>query len=417
MQGLSIVHVVQRYRPAKLTGSERYIDALSIHLALRGHKVTIITSTALSWNAMRNPLRGENAPPHCSVYDPLRICRLKPSYAHGFLFYFFRKKPLASIVPRDFRFYADMMAAGPFLKNKRIGRVLDEVDPDLVHATPAPYGYLIYALKESKKRKIPFIVTPFMHLGTRVYRNPYLLRVFREASAVIAATACEARVLRNVYGVKRTYVVPLGIWTRYWLKIPGLERARNELDLPMDAFVILLPHRAYHKGAKQVLLASALLSKVIRPRPVYVLIYGVYEKPPGFDAWVYTAKRYGVNVIDYGAIDEDKKKILFAASDVVAQPSIVDSYGIVYLEAWAAGKPVIAADTIQMHCVVRDSIDGFLVPFGDVVSLARKLLLLAKNDRIANRMGAEGRRRVLRYHDWEIISRQVEQIYYDIIVS
>ena len=62
----------------------------------------------------------------------------------------------------------------------------------------------------------------------------------------------------------------------------------------------------------------------------------------------------------------DKKKIsAFKTSDIYLMPSRSDAFGIAFLEAWAAGKPVIGANVGATPEVIRDQIDGLLVRFND----------------------------------------------------
>lgn len=74
--------------------------------------------------------------------------------------------------------------------------------------------------------------------------------------------------------------------------------------------------------------------------------------------------------------------------------STVDSYGIVYLESWLAGRPVIGNDNGQTRHVIEDGVDGYLVRANDPQLLAQRIeILLADPDR-STRMGEAGRRKV-----------------------
>lgn len=393
---MRIAHVVQRYRPASLTGSERYIDALTIYMIARGHKVDVYTSTALDWSRLLIP-RGRALPQGVEDYGRLRVVRIRPGYL---------KQSVERMLCLVSRHSLPCFLRGPRLPG--LTHMMLE-DYDIVHATPAPFPYLLDALRTAKRIGAGFVVTPFMHLGLRDYHNPYLVSVLRSADTVIAATRCEARVLSRVYGVKRVRVVELGIWVRDWLRdMPSREEARARLGLGEKEFVILLPHRAWAKGAYHVLEAAAMLAR--RGIRVTVLVFGLV-RDEGFEELKNMVSTSGARVIDFGAVDEAMKKTLYAASDVLAQPSIADSFGIVYLEAWATRRPVIAADTLAMKCVVRHGVDGFRVRFGDVKSLVKTLTRLALDPGLREHMGEEGYKRVIRRHDWSIAGRKVEEIY------
>ena len=57
-------------------------------------------------------------------------------------------------------------------------------------------------------------------------------------------------------------------------------------------------------------------------------------------------------------------------------PSKSDAFGIVYLEAWYLSKPVIGAKSGGVPAVINDSLDGFLVDFGDVSEIINKIEIL-----------------------------------------
>ena len=75
-----------------------------------------------------------------------------------------------------------------------------------------------------------------------------------------------------------------------------------------------------------------------------------------------------------GKVYEATKQAVLEAADVLAAPSLGgESFGMVLTEAFAAGRPVIASDIAGYRDVVRDGIDGLLVPVGDAQALAEAL--------------------------------------------
>ena len=82
-------------------------------------------------------------------------------------------------------------------------------------------------------------------------------------------------------------------------------------------------------------------------------------------------------------------------------PSRTDSFGIVFLEAWANGLPVVAAAAGGVPDVVRHGEAGYLVPFGDLDRLAEALGRLVDDPAGAKALGAVGRRLVERGHTWD----------------
>ena len=75
-----------------------------------------------------------------------------------------------------------------------------------------------------------------------------------------------------------------------------------------------------------------------------------------------------------GKVDDESKRIELEAGDVLCAPSLGgESFGMVLTEAFAAGTPVVASDIAGYRDVVRDGVDGVLVPRGDAQALAEAL--------------------------------------------
>jgi glycosyltransferase involved in cell wall biosynthesis len=106
-----------------------------------------------------------------------------------------------------------------------------------------------------------------------------------------------------------------------------------------------------------------------------------------------------------GSIGDDEVKREYAQCDIFCLPSVQEGFGIVFLEAMAAGKPVVSTTAAAIPEVVQHGRTGILVPPGDVRSLAGALFVLLTDDERRERYGAAGRQRVEMY-DWR---RVVEQ--------
>jgi len=81
---------------------------------------------------------------------------------------------------------------------------------------------------------------------------------------------------------------------------------------------------------------------------------------------------------------------VFRASDTVVVPSHWEGFGLVALEALAAGTPVVATSASSLPEIVRDGVDGLLVPPRTPQALAAAIVALARNPDARSRMGAAG---------------------------
>ncbi len=96
----------------------------------------------------------------------------------------------------------------------------------------------------------------------------------------------------------------------------------------------------------------------------------------------------------------DEMAALYANCDVFCLPSRHETFGLVYLEAMAAGKPVVALNTTAVPEVVRDGVDGVLVDEGDAGKLADAITFLLENPTQRARMGQSGKERVKTHFSW-----------------
>jgi glycosyltransferase involved in cell wall biosynthesis len=83
---------------------------------------------------------------------------------------------------------------------------------------------------------------------------------------------------------------------------------------------------------------------------------------------------------------------LLAAFDVIVMPSHWEGFGLVAAEAMAAARPVIAANASSLRELIRDGVNGRMVPPGDSAALALAMIELARDPALRSRLGSEGRR-------------------------
>lgn len=108
----------------------------------------------------------------------------------------------------------------------------------------------------------------------------------------------------------------------------------------------------------------------------------------------------------------DHLKSLFKSCDAVIVPSRNEPFGIVVLEAWAAGKPVVATTCGGPRDFVLPDKDGYLVD-PEPGSIAWGVCKICENFTHAKWMGSRAQAKALREFNWSFIARQTEKIYYE----
>jgi phosphatidylinositol alpha-mannosyltransferase len=112
-----------------------------------------------------------------------------------------------------------------------------------------------------------------------------------------------------------------------------------------------------------------------------------------------------------GRVADEEKAALYRTADVFVSPATGrESFGIVLLEAMAAGTPVVCSDIHGYKGVVRRGREGLLVPPRNPNALAAAILGLLGDPELAARMGAAGRQRAEEF-SWERVTAKVEDYY------
>src|SRR6184192_181360 len=105
----------------------------------------------------------------------------------------------------------------------------------------------------------------------------------------------------------------------------------------------------------------------------------------------------------------------YAAFDALVLPSSNEGTPVSVIEALGAGRPVVATRVGGVPDVVRDGEDGFLVEPGATAELAERLGLLARDPALRERMGKQGRERVVPRYAVERLVDDVDRLYRSLV--
>ncbi len=102
---------------------------------------------------------------------------------------------------------------------------------------------------------------------------------------------------------------------------------------------------------------------------------------------------------------------LISALDVLVQPSLTESFGLVVVEAFACGVPVVATDVGGLPEIVQDGENGFLVAPRHPAAIADKVTWLLDHYDEARKMGERGREYVSRRFDIKVAAQKYHDLY------
>jgi len=129
--------------------------------------------------------------------------------------------------------------------------------------------------------------------------------------------------------------------------------------------------------------------------------------------YIATRRLKGVELL--GRVSDDDKARYFATADIYASPATgQESFGIVLLEAMAAGAPIVCSDIHGYKGVVRRGEQALLVPPRDVEALTDAIATLLDDADMRARFSAAGRERAIQF-GWPNITAKVEDYYYFVL--
>lgn len=419
------VLVVTPYYEPFTSGTVAFVVAMARRLAADGCQVTVLTTGARRaadfWQRATDPPL-----PATEDRDGVHIERLalrypRPApYAFGILRragHWLARSPLPAAVQRPV--LRRLSRAMPPLVG--LPAALARLVPaaDLVQSEDSSWDGLFCAAAEcAREHGRPHIALPLMHLGSPHvqihFQMAHQVDAYRAAAAVLALSEREAAAYARLgVDAARIHRLSMGVDVP---PAPLLDpelghafRREHGIRRPLVAF---LGANTYDKGAFTLVRAVAALNRA--GAPVDAAFAG-----PGSDGLAAYLARQPVDVraaLDghvhiLGIVDERTKHALLSACDVFALPSQVDTFGIVLLEAWLHGKPVIGADAGGIPELVAADETGLLVRFDDADALAAAIRRLVADIALRDRLGAAGRALTLARYTWDATYRSLLDIY------
>jgi glycosyltransferase involved in cell wall biosynthesis len=287
-------------------------------------------------------------------------------------------------------------------------RAVVDGQPDIVHAVDAVWPNVPQAsLALARDLGVPFVFTPASAISTW-HDVPAILAICRSADVVCALTETE-RALFQQQGVaaERLLVIGQGLHL-VGTPDPLAFCARHAITGPM---VLYLGRKVYFKGY-QLLLAASRLVWTHYPDTQFVFIGPRCDPDSAAIFRSYADRR----ILELGQVDEVEKHSALTACAICCLPSQAEVFPLVYVEAWACRKPVIAGPFPGVEEIVRHEQDGLIVP-ADPTALAHAITQLLDDPAARTAMGEAGYQRVRRQFTWEVVTDHIVGAYLQLFNS
>ncbi len=345
---------------------------LSRELAALGHDVTVV---APHFPGMED----------FDAAEPARVLRF-PGYGLG-----------------CFRLVPFLHKTWPFLR-----------ESDLVLAINVAYGGLLSRLGKARYAT-PYVAFAYAYEFLKYEKSwgivPLLRSVYRGAETVVAISHFTRDHLER-FGIasSRVCVIPPGAPPAREVAPKALAKLRTRYELGDSKIVLAVGRFMPRKG--HLTLVHAMPRLLEQCPNTHLIMAGRGDTRA---ACLAKAAALGLEgqVHCPGYVDEDELAALYATCDLFALPTgedakgQVEGFGLVFAEAHAYGKPVVAGRAGGVVDAVLDGETGLLVPPENPEALASAIASLLHDPRRARRMGEAGKRRVREELNWAVFTRRV----------
>ncbi len=288
----------------------------------------------------------------------------------------------------------------------RLHSLLGRVRPALVHTHLLPAH--LFGIPVSRLRGVPVVST--VHGIERHFFRPIRRRAYRallnRARVVIGISEAVKQAVVDQVGVpdEKVAVIPYG----FPIGDTGAASSRGALSQDGQAPLIVTVGRVDEaKGHRY------LLEAMMGVRSVYASARAVIVGHDGglMSALRAQSTRMGLDdCVTFTGFRDDVPQIL-AGADVFVFPSLTEGFGLVLLEAMAAGLPVVASRVGGIKDVVFDGETGLLVPPADSRALSDAIIHVLRDPAKARRMGEQGRARLLKTFTVERMVESTQVVY------
>jgi len=292
------------------------------------------------------------------------------------------------------------------------------------------------ALTVAKKKWIPFVVS--IHGGVldlptalktefqrsrgwewgkmfgAVFRSRKLLA---EADAILTCNAKEASLLKTRYPAKRILVQPHGVPLRHY-QTDCRDAARAAFPAIQDRQIVLCVGRIDSVKNQSWLIERAAALFLKHPRTILVLAGACTDAAYG-RAVQQQITSLGLDsqvVLTGGLPPGDARLIgLFQEAKVVVLPSISETFGLVILEAWAAGTPVISSRTSGATALIQHRQNGWIFDLESPRKFHDALDEALLQPELADQLAAAGQNLVATQYDTHLLAGRMKDLYQELI--
>jgi glycogen(starch) synthase len=384
------------YPPVVVGGLGRHVHAIATQLAAQGHEVVVLCRQPSGSDAVTHPTTDV-------VSEGVRLIRVAEDPAH-------------LVFERDL--VAWTLAMGHAMTRAGLS-LLRSWQPDVVHAHDWLVTHPAVALAEASG--VPLVAT--VHATEAGRHSGWLSQTLNQqvhsvewwlanrADSVITCSAAMRAEVAHLFEVDPTGITVLhnGIEPRRWrVQAAEVAAARAKYSPHGDPLLLFFGRLEWEKGVQDLLAALPRIRRAHRGTRLVVAGEGSHA------GWlVEQARKHKVRrAVDFvGHLSDRALTAVLSAADAVVLPSKYEPFGIVALEAAAAGTPLVASTAGGLGEVVRDGDTGLSFTPGDVDALGSAVRSVLSDRPAAVRRARAAKARLATDFDWASIAADTVAVY------
>lgn len=233
--------------------------------------------------------------------------------------------------------------------------------------------------------------------------RPFFKMLFKRANVVTAISNYLAEWGRKM-GAKNTVLVPNGVNVS---KFQSTE-AQNANKTPNTKTIITTSRLVPKNGVEDLIEAMRYLPTHYKHYKLLIVGSGPLEA--SLKSRV-ESEELGNRITFVDEVSHEKLPQYLWASDILCRPSLSEGFGISFIEAMAAGLPVIATPVGGIPDLLRDKETGLFCKVNDPKSIADAVLLLEEQPALRETIIAGALRMVREKYDWNLIAQQMHEVF------
>ena len=386
---MRILYFTQLFYPAVFGGGEYIFYHWAKKLAKKGHEIFVITQS------LQNQKSYE-------VIDGIKVLRVGSPVS------------LSGTLPVGLFSNISFLIQSYFMGKK----IIKENNIDLIHSNT----YIPVISAQWCAKKIPHIAT--IHDVYYTSKNNFwkewskqkqISRLTKFLGPIIEKKIANTNVtlFHTVSEQSKQDIKALGVRKPIKVIPNGIDPAIYDVTAEQKKFqAIYVGRLIFYKNIGVIIDAFDIITKTIPSAQLVIVGDG-----PMRDQLSQKINKLGLekNIHLKGNVSDEEKFKLIQESTTLVNPSMIEGFGIVVLEGFASGKPVLVSDSKPLSDLVEDGVDGFVIEHDKPEMWAQKITQLFQDESLTKKMGLAGKQKVHKKYSLDVLADELFALYKSVV--